>query len=108
MKTIALLVLFLTAVHANAKCGGTCIGTNNNPYYNSACEGASVNGQQACEKYSGLGCVWRAKTEMPGTCVGTSNNPYYNQACEGASVNGERACERYSGLGCLWQPPTCQ
>jgi hypothetical protein len=110
LKIMIAASVFTIAAFAqgNFTCGGTCVGTSNNQFYNNACAGASVNGKQACQNYSGLGCVWYEKVTIPGKCVGTSNNQFYNQTCEGASVNGQKACQNYSGLGCVWSPPYCQ
>lgn len=103
----ALSIIFLTVIaHAQYRCG-VCVGTSNNQFYNSACQGASVNGQQACENYSGLGCQWQAGSIVPGHCVGNGSNSYYDSACQAASVNGQQACENYSGLGCSWVAPYC-
>lgn len=107
LKMMILSVAFF-ASSAFADCGGTCYGTSSNPYHNAACQGASVNGQRACQSYSGLGCVWQPRVELPGRCYGTSPNPYQNAACDGASVNGQLACQKYSGLGCVWQPAQCR
>lgn len=113
MKSFLLLLITLTfsfsifAQSAN-RCGGYCEGTSYNRFNNSACAGASVNGQRACERYAGLGCVWTPRRMVPGRCVGTGGNRFYDSACTGASVNGQKACERYSGLGCVWEPGFCQ
>ena len=110
LKMVFATILCSLSISASAasQCGGTCVGTSGNQFYNSACAGASVNGQQACQKYSGLGCVWYEKVAIPGRCVGTTGNEIYASACAGASVNGQKACEKYSGLGCAWIPGYCQ
>ncbi|MBC7466362.1 MAG: hypothetical protein H7256_10250 [Bdellovibrio sp.] len=53
----AIAIIFVSMMaHAQPQCG-KCVGTSSNQYYNSACQAASVNGEQACEKYSSLGCT---------------------------------------------------
>ena len=113
MKAVILFLISLTfsvSLFAQSvnQCGGTCEGTSENRFYNAACDGASVNGQRACERYAGMGCVWSPRRLIPGRCVGTGGNRFYDSACVGASVNGQRACERYSGLGCVWEPAFCR
>lgn len=104
---ITVMSMASALAQSSSRCGGSCIGTSNNTYYNNACAAASVNGEKACQNYSGLGCVWEPRRLMPGKCVGTGGNPYYDNACIAASVNGQKACENYSGLGCVWEPAYC-